>query len=240
MPIHLGVALHGRMKFGRYLLSDCSLTSVDQVAACAYLLHGPPLFRPLNLATATPDSSPTHDHWALRISVGTAGSFVTAHTESYGADSYSYLVEGRRLWFMARPEHEAEFTALFADSVPSTTGVRLAQRLLAMGAHAVLQEPTDTVYVPGGWIYAVHNVSFSAWVSGNFIRPWHLGHTLRWARRVGRSESETFFNLPGIMQTVNEGEWELSRAEVESLQREWKAVQEAWNREGSAPASLSP
>lgn len=235
LPITLGTALH-RMTATSFVLADVSLSQHDAIQRMVpNLLRGPSLLAANNLvkglvsAPGRPAGERAQDQSVLQLLLGTRGSFTAAHTHFYGADAYLHLLEGRKLWFVAPPEHGDGFRQLFKFNVPSATySKKRADEYLAHGVQAVVQEAGDTVFIPGGWHHCVKNLSDSVAFGASYIRAWHLQHTLDYMEEVGEEVARSQFNIDGIFDAVQDGYWGISTTEGSKIQTRWKKLCKKW------------
>ena len=209
------------------MLCDLSLTSPHNPAVAklaAPLTHGPLLFQSHNLLqTVAPRSNEHADHAILQMLIGTYGSFTAVHSDWYGADAYLQLQQGEKIWYLAPPENEVEFRRLFGtgegDATTSansrkrkTVGVSCSSKahteaLIRNGVHVVHQRAGDVIFVPGGWLHAVKNLTDTVAFGSNYLRGWKLPALIRWARTAGASSvsSATMpVNVAGIFRVLEQ------------------------------------
>jgi hypothetical protein len=182
-------------------------------------------------------SVPTQEHDVFQLLIGTRGSFTAAHTDYYGAEAYIYLVEGKKLWFMAPPESKDVFMKeLFKHNVPcSTPSKERTQAYKDAGIQAVIQNAGDTVFVPSGWVHCVKNLTDTIAIGHSYIRPWSLKHTLTYLEQQGEDEerAKSIFNIDGIFATVMEGNWGLFQEELTDIQERWQRLKQTWHKKRS-------
>lgn len=120
------------------------------------------------------------NHAVFDMIIGDRGSYTAPHYDFFGMDGYLQLVEGEKLWWFAPLSSEAAFRSHFDDaniSVTSPTKDK-TQRLAAMQAFAIHQRAGDLVFVPGGWIHCVKNLTNTVSYGGSYLRAWKLPVTL--------------------------------------------------------------
>jgi hypothetical protein len=214
------------------MLTEASMHhTVPTAASCSSLLGGPLLFADQNLLARTA-ALLENDHHRLQMSIGTRGAYIDARIEPFGVDAYSHLVEGEQLWYLAPPELKAEFHDLFdgRDMQHLDLNLIAAQQQI----YAVYQCKGDTIYVPGGWIYAVYCLTPMAVAFGSaYLRAWKLGLTIDDAVARGQLDVESGINIRGIFETLSEESWGIAEEESLTLQERWKDTRDAWaHREG--------
>jgi hypothetical protein len=199
-----------------YVLCDLSLTSTHNRVVAQWaepIAHGPQLMQVHNLLqTVAPRANPHADHALLQMLIGSQGSFTAVHSDWYGADAYLQLQQGEKLWYLAPPEHEAAFRRLFlGDHASKSVCVTVASKahtddLLRHGVHVVHQKAGDIIFVPGGWLHAVKNLSDTVAFGSNYLRGWKLPTLVRWARVQGASVGSTTMpiNLAGIFRLLEQ------------------------------------
>lgn len=199
-----------------YVLCDLSLTSAHNAVVAklaAPLTHGPLLFQSHNLLqTVPPRSNEFADHGMLQMLIGTYGSFTAAHSDWYGADAYLQLQQGEKIWYLAPPEHEAAFRRLFHGEGKNTVCVSRSSKahtetLIRSGVHVVHQRPGDIIFVPGGWVHAVKNLTDTVAFGSNYLRGWKLPALIRWARTAGAhsvSSATMPVNVAGIYRLLEQ------------------------------------
>jgi hypothetical protein len=165
------------------LLTDVSMHRTTATSiGCSFLVLGPPLFAYSNLLTSTPViNHHTHDHFRLQLTIGSAASYTPAAVYPYGADFYSYLQEGEKLWYLVPPDSADKFIDLCAGMVVNITSAE-HQRL---GVYVVHQHVGDTVYVPGGWAHTSQSVTTTVSFGSSFLHAWKLTETTKYAKKFG-------------------------------------------------------
>ena len=225
ISVRTAVSDEGVFCAGRsYVLCDLSLTSTRNPAVAeiaAPLTYGPLLFQSHNLLQSVAPRSNEHaDHAILQMLIGTYGSFTAVHSDWYGADGYLQLQQGEKIWYLAPPEHEAEFRRLLDGDAATgnSSGTRKTvcvsrsskahtDALIRSGVHVIHQRAGDVVFVPGGWLHAVKNLTDTVAFGGNYLRGWKLPALIRWARIAGAhsvSSATTPVNVAGIFRLVEQ------------------------------------
>jgi hypothetical protein len=224
-------------------------------AAVHAFQHGPTLFRRFDLLALSALQHEAllnpalHDHIGMEIIIGTRGSFTPAHVDWYGASAFLQLQEGEKLWWLAPPEREAEFRALFENEVPvprakptqpqwhvsprhakavSVTQCDAArtERMLALGVQAIHQRAGDVVFIPSGWPHAVKNLTDTVAFGNNYIYAWGLPQLISWRRQHPTQQQP--FSVPALAALV-EGDIDAAKLETLGVRAdELRAVIEAW------------
>jgi len=216
--VRTAVSDAGIMCDGRsYVLCDLSLTSTHNPTAAEWaapLAHGPRLLQSHNLLqTVLPRAHEHADHAMLQMLIGTYGSFTAVHSDWYGADAYLQLQQGEKLWYLAPPEHESAFRRLFQGTKASkTVSVTSASKahsdeMLRHGVHAVHQKAGDIIFVPGGWLHAVKNLTDTVAFGSNYLRGWKLPTLVRWAHKEGAASVDSAtrpINVAGIFRLLEQ------------------------------------
>ena len=201
---------------GSFVLSDIRLSSVAELAS---VVGGPHLFRQQNLLAATPQTAPHHDHEVCQMLVGTRGSYTDVHYDFYGADAYLQLMEGVKVWYIAPPEKQTAFRQVFEGknvNVSKFTG-EMTATLLDANVHAIVQHAGDVVFVPGGWLHCVKNLTATVAFGGSFLRAWKLPFTIDYLRTTQRELADTYVNWRGVFRTVQTGEWGVTQQELQEI-----------------------
>ena len=149
-----------------------------QHPAAAAFLHGP---QHLN---CTEYDVWTHSEYGTNLSLvaGQQNTYTALHVDG-GSDSvWHLLVEGQKLWILARPESSAKAYA----SLPSnrtvewkriTDGVEgwmVDERVMV-----VVQNAGDLIYIPRDWPHIVKHYTDTLAVSSNVLHAWDLPRALR-------------------------------------------------------------
>lgn len=157
-------------------------------------VKGPKLFRSSNLLSVVPprELDEVADHHMLGLLVASRGSFTGAHVDWYGCDAFMQLLEGEKLWYLAPPEKETEFRRLLQgglDGAPSKAvqatcrSTKDREAFLLHSVQAVHQQAGDIIYVPGGWVHAVKNLTDTVSFGNSYLRGWKLATALmEWAK----------------------------------------------------------
>lgn len=172
------------------------------------MLHGPAIFQRYSLLPP-----PTLDRpGAMQMLIGRRGSYTSVHYDWFGTDGYLQLVEGEKLWWLAPPESQAEFRALFSDN-GNVNVTRLSkkatQQLVDMGAHAIVQRAGDMIFVPGGWVHCVKNLTDTVAFGGSYFRAWKLPYLIQYligtTKELTTSAAEQLFDWPAAFTSaINE------------------------------------
>ena len=242
MATTVGAALNHEMAVldNICLLSDVSMHRTTATAIkCASLLLGPPLFAYSNLLAATPIRLHTHDHSRLQLAIGTASSFTPVAVHACGADFYSYLQEGEKLWYLAPPERADEFIAMYLGSVsPVVVNIESPHQYREhrrFNVCTVHQSAGDTVYVPGGWAYTSQSISTTVSFGSSFLHAWKLGETTKFAARSGQVITETATNIRGMYKCIasEPNKWGLSEDEAREILAQWENTIAYWSNKES-------
>ena len=213
------------------ILTGASMSAtVPTASACAQLLGGPPLFAAHNLLAAA-DALPAQDHAQLKLTIGARGSF-DAHLNFYGVDSYSHLVEGEKMWFLAPPEQRDAFVTLFERHAPLGSDLSTDARAVAFCAGGVMgmhQRAGELLYLPGGWVYAVQNLTQTVSFGASYLRAWNLALTLDYAQQRGAAQADEAINLEGVFAAAARGYWGVSPEEAQRAQARWATLQDQWH-----------
>lgn len=232
----VGTTLNRNMQVAdsQLILSDVSMHRTFPTAAnCLYLLAGPSLFASSNLLAAD-TSIPTQDHSRLQLTLGNRGAHSFAGSnDNFGADSYSYLVEGEKVWFMAPYSSRVAFGELFVRDRCSmfTLDEDRSRMYEESGIIAVHQREGDVVYVPGGWVYSVIHLCATVSFGAPYIRAWKLDRTVDYARMLGSSRKaqvdiDSFFDA--VAAADEPEEWGTGEEEFDSNRKRWEALKEEW------------
>jgi hypothetical protein len=192
--------------------------------ASAALLTAPPLFADgnvLRIRSAVGDN----DHIRLRMDIGTRGSHVAPQSEFLSLDSYSYLVEGEREWFLAPPSCAVEFRRLLVDRAPLDVDPSVYAEFVALGVYAVRQRQGDAVFIPGGWVHTSQSVAASVSFGSVFLRARSLHRAVDWAATRSEHNIQKSINLSAIVDLALSRKWALTAAERELLVQR---VQQLW------------
>lgn len=216
-------------------------TAVSQFA------RGPGIFHQRDLLTAT------NQQQFFQLIVASRGSFTGANTGIYGCDEYMHLIEGERLWYLAPAEQLDLFRALFdgitADAEPmpkqgakKTVAVTKAskdhtKKLLENGVHAVHQKAGETIFIPGGWVRAIKNLSNTVTFGGYYLRAWNLRHTIAYSQL---NPDDQRIDLSSIFQALeadssNSG---ICQVDVTQILQEWKSTSNS--NSNAAASSCNP
>ena len=159
-------------------LVSCADAAWSQHPAAAAFLHGP---QHLN---CTEYDVWTHSEYGTNLSLvaGQQNTYTALHVDG-GSDSvWHLLVEGQKLWILARPESSAKAYA----SLPSnrtvewkriTDGVEgwmVDERVML-----VVQNAGDLIYIPRDWPHIVKHYTDTLAVSSNVLHAWDLPRALR-------------------------------------------------------------
>jgi hypothetical protein len=130
------------------------------------------------------------------------------------------------MWYLAPPEFEDEFRDLFnGRDLQHLDASLIAQPHV----YEVRQFEGDTVYIPGGWIYAVYCLTPMAVAFGSaYLRAWKLGLTIDDAVARGQLDVESSINIRGIFETLSEENWGIAEEESILLQERWRGTCDAW------------
>ena len=162
-----------------YVLSDVVLSVLPDIEPLAF---GPAMFQSYSLLDRSNETDDDQDHSGFQMIVGARGSYTSPHFDFFGMDGYLHLVEGEKLWWIAPPESEVAFRKLF-EREGTNVGVTKAKkdrtrRLAAIQAVAIHQRPGDLVFVPGGWVHCVKNLTSTVGFGGAYLRAWKLTTTM--------------------------------------------------------------
>lgn len=205
--------------------------TVPTVSECAMLLMGPALFSHQNLLIDAVKSTPYQDHIQLTLSAGACGSFDTSPIDFYGADSYSHLVEGEKIWFLAMPQSEVAFRSIF-DNHPPMSAPMLTDEICSINnIIAIHQRAGDVVFIPGGWLSVAQHLTSTISFGMPFIRAWKLNLTVDYAENEGRIKSSELINIDGLFDRASIGDWGISAQSLAHEQQRWIQLKDSWNRE---------
>jgi hypothetical protein len=198
--------------------------------ACAFLLHGPAPFDASNLL-ADLATLPSNDHHRLHLTIGTAGAHPPPAVEPLGFDSYNYLVEGEKVWFMAPPESADAFRRLFANRAPLDAESTNYDAHLRLGVHAVHQKAGDAVFIPGGWVHASQCLTYTVSFGSSYLRAWKLLRTI--SSTSGRSHDDVArnVNIDEIFGKLFERNWGVDDEELDAIRTAWAARLSEWDDE---------
>lgn len=223
------MALNRNIVQSNWFLADASMSTSIPPSACesAFLFNGPELFADQNLLHCT-DSFKNNDHCRLHMNIGAPNSHIDPKVEPYGLDSYSYLLEGEKVWFLAPPPSIIPFRHLFANRTPldhESTSFADHHRLNIIAIH---QKAGDAVYIPGGWIYVWQSVIQTIAFGSTYLRAWNLNHTIDYASEHSQQSVESGINIRGVFNTVKEGNWGVAPAELTSIDKRWSELTSNW------------
>jgi len=221
-------------------LTDISMHKTTPTAlACCLLLRGPALFVKQNMFKRT-TAVGSNDHYRLQMSIGTRTSCIGPRVEPYGADAYSYLVEGEKVWYISPPTNAAIFHTLFEKN-SSAHPPRSELEYQRLGVHVVKQNEGDAIYIPGGWISLSQSVGATGTVAfgSSYLRPWKLATTIEDARTRKQSDVEYDINIRGIFKTASRGRCGIESGKLKELMTKWAAVVNQWNYYDSMLASAT-
>ncbi|KAJ1454152.1 hypothetical protein M885DRAFT_522319 [Pelagophyceae sp. CCMP2097] len=120
------------------------------------------------------DRRPPYRWWLL----GPKRSGTCAHVDPLGTSAWNTVVSGRKRWVLFEPGTSkvvakgSKLCADWEDDEACNYFVDILPRIRKHHAHArrveFIQEPGETVYVPGGWWHAVINLDDTVGVTQNF------------------------------------------------------------------------
>jgi hypothetical protein len=226
----VGTALNRSMAVpnAKCVLASASMAqNVPTAAACAFLMQGPDLFSTLNLLAGT-EAVAKNDHHRLHLTIGTRGSTQPAGVELCALDTYSHLVEGEKLWFLAPPESEADFRALFDGRAPLDFSPADFDAHHRLSVTAVHQRAGDALYIPGGWVSVAQSLTLTVSFGSVYLRPWKLGRALDFAESANQHGLEEQINLRGIVENAEDARWGLSEEERKQVGERWEEVLDSW------------
>ena len=158
-----------------FVLSDIPLGTLPEID---HLLNGPVLFQRHNLLPPPTVDKPG----GLQMLIGRRGSYTSVHYDWFGMDGYIHLLEGRKVWWIAPPHSQAAFRAILEPgnvNVSMLSGA-MTSSLLSMGACAIVQQAGDVVFVPGGWVHCVKNLTDTVAFGGSYLRAWKLPYLIQY------------------------------------------------------------
>ena len=119
------------------------------------------------------DPASTH----LHLVAGMKNTFTRPHVDDGGDSTWSMLLEGQKLWLLARPERKDEFRNYFSDDrvirwYQWTTADK--QFLCDSDVLMVVQRSGDMIYVPYGWVHTVKHLSNTLALNAAILHGWNL------------------------------------------------------------------
>ena len=184
-------------------MSDINLSTLPDPMV-EHLICGPSLFQRHNLLALVPPGAPTHYHSGMQLILGRTGSYTDVHTDWYGTDGYLELLEGRKAWYLAPPEKQHLFRDIFEDKNVNVTkfSAALTSQLAEMNCHVIIQEAGDVVFVPGGWVHCVKNLTDTVAIGGSYLRAWKLPFLVQYLRMTSRKSADSILDWRGVFQLL--------------------------------------
>ena len=113
----------------------------------------------------------------LHVIAGMKNTYTRPHVDDGGDSTWSMLIEGQKLWLLARPEHKDDFRQHFPDDrVIAWWSWSSADKqfLLSRDVLMVVQRPGDLLYIPYGWVHTVKHLSNTLALNGAILHGWNL------------------------------------------------------------------
>ena len=118
---------------------------------------------------------PTSTH--LHVVAGMKHTYTRPHVDDGGDSTWSMLLEGQKLWLLARPECKDDFRRHFPDDrlirwyqwTPADKKFFVDYDVMM-----VTQRPGDVIYVPYGWVHTVKHLSNTLAFNGAILHGWNL------------------------------------------------------------------
>ena len=107
------------------------------------------------------------------VLMGMKATWTTPHIDPGGDSTWSMLLEGRKVWVFARPEHTEAFIAYFTKPVKWKQWSKEDRRFLVdHRCLMIIQRPGDIVYVPHGWPHMVKHLTDTLAFNSSVLHGW--------------------------------------------------------------------
>lgn len=199
-----------------YVMSDVNLRALPDIEPLA---QGPMMLQRYSLLTRGSElevkfrGTPMflQDHRFLQMIIGSRGSYTAPHYDWFGMDAYLQLIEGEKIWWAAPPSSEPAFRRLFDDTNVNVTrqSKEASDQLQAMGGFAIHQRAGDMVFMPGGWIHCVKNLSYTVSFGGSYLRAWNLPLTIRYLTSTEKQNAH-LINLSDVLDRLQTNDQKLT------------------------------
>lgn len=152
--------------------------------------------------------------------MGVEGSYTDFHVDFGGTSVYYHVLEGQKTFLFIPPtKHNMKMYEKWCKN-PDQQAIWFPDTLRKKECYKVTLSAGDTMFLPSGWIHAVHTPKDSFVIGGNFLSKQFLEMHLEVADLEKRIETPAKFTFPDFLSTLwYAARWFKETGDVESFDR---------------------